>query len=458
MLRLAVMELDAVGVRLGGVFSHPRWVILNGVSANTQILIDQLRQWGGSEFLVVAGEEGVGTQPEVETVFMPSPPGTVMEGFRRFAAKVNEPPRNVRRAVEHFDSEGSARVLGPLFAVPEYFLGRRLYGSRPSAWEELEDKTVADGIWDEAGVARAPSEVVRLEDVADATARLGGPLGAVWAADNSDGWHGGGEMTRWIPDAPTARAVVDEWQDRIRRVRVMPFLEGVPCSIHGVVTNDGVAALLPVELLILRRTDRTGFVYAGVANTWNPPGSIREEMREAARRVGEVLRGRSGHRGPFSIDGVATADGFCPTELNPRFSVGYGIQANTVPGLFGGFFVRALIDGDLDVPAADLERLIVTAADAARGIRCRIPVEGVHERQTTDLAIVDGRVTPDPDGDRLELGPSPFGSVLFWAVDAARIPHGSLFAPYAAQVIDYARETWGISVPESVPAADLTRN
>lgn len=447
--------MEWISERLGEVFSHPRWIILNGVSANTQILIDQLKEWGGSEFLVVAGEEGVGNQPEAETVFMPSPPGTVMEGFRRFAGKVNEPPRHVRQAVDEFDPDGTARVLGPLFAIPEYLLDRPLYGSRPSAWEALEDKTAADGIWDEAGIARAPSEIVRIEFAEEATARLAGPMGAVWAADNSDGWHGGGEMTRWIPDLATGRAVVADWEARIRRVRVMPFLDGVPCSVHGVVTDDGVAALRPVELLILRRTDRTGFVYAGVANTWDPPTWVSDEMRQAARSVGEVLRRRSGHRGPFSIDGVATADGFRPTELNPRFSVGYGIQANTVPTLHGGFFVRALVEGDIDVPATDLEKLIVDAATANRAVRLGIPVEGVHERQTTNLAIAGDRVTVDPDGDRLELGPSPSGSYLFWGVDASRVPPGPPFAPYAAQVIDFARATWGTPVPECIPAVDV---
>ncbi|MFP5332697.1 MAG: hypothetical protein ACLGHX_10115 [Acidimicrobiia bacterium] len=449
--------MDWITERLGQVFSHSRWIILNGVSANTQLLIDQLREWGGSEFLVVAGEEGVGTQPDVEKVFMPSPPGTVMEGFRRFAAKVSEPPPNVRRAVDRFDPDGTARVLGPVFAAPDYFLGRRLYGTRPLAWEGLEDKTAADAIWDQAEVARAPSEVIRLDDATEATARLAGSSGAVWAADNTDGWHGGGEMTRWVSGPEMAATVISDWRDRVRRVRVMPFLDGVPCSIHGVVTSDGVAALRPVELLILRRTDRTGFVYAGVANTWDPPASIREDMRDAARRVGEILRRQTGHRGPFSIDGVVTADGFRPTELNPRFSVGYGIQAGAVPELKGGFFVRALVEGDIDVPAMELEDRIVTAADAQRAVRLGVPVEGVHEPQSTHLLVDDaGNLSEDPDGDLLEIGPSPSGSFLFWAVDPTEIEPGSRFAPLATEVIRFARQRWGIPIPECEPAPDVT--
>lgn len=449
------MDLDQIATRLSQLFSHPRWIILNGVSADSQQLIDTLGEWGAGEFLVVAGEDGVGEQPDAKVVFMPSPPGTVMEGFRRFARKVDDPPDHVREAVDLFDPDGTARVLGPVFGAPAGFLGRHLYGTRPAAWEALEDKTVVDAIWDEAAIPRAPSELVALADAPAAAGRLAGAIGTVWAADNTNGWHGGGEMTRWVPDDETARDVFDEFTGRTRTVRVMPFLEGVPCSIHGVVTGDGVAALRPVALLILRRLDRKGFVYAGVANTWDPPSWIRSDMRGAARSVGEVLRRRLDYRGPFSIDGVATSDGFRPTELNPRFSVGYAIQANAVPDLRGIFFVRALVEGDLDPAAAELEQLIVTAADASRGVRVGFPVEGVHERRSFSLLPGGAGVIEATDGDLLELGPSPAGSFLFWNVGPDRIEKGARMAPHAAAVADFARESWDLPIPLCEPAPDV---
>ena len=36
------------------------------------------------------------------------------------------------------------------------------------------------------------------------------------------------------------------------RVRVLPFLDGVPCSIHGIVLPEGTAVFRPVEIAILR--------------------------------------------------------------------------------------------------------------------------------------------------------------------------------------------------------------
>lgn len=450
------MDTDHITARLGELFSHHRWILLSDVSAHTQPVIDQLREWGGSEFLVVAGQTGVGDQPEVEVVHMPSPPGTVMEGFRRFAARVWDPPPEVRRAVDRFDQDGTARVIGPQFGTPTVFLGRRLYGARPEEWEALEDKTKVDAIWDEAGVARAPSVVVELDAAVSAAADLAGDMGTVWAADNTEGWHGGGEYVRWVGDVGTAARTVEELRGKAHRVRVMPFLDGIPCSIHGVVTPDGVAALRPVELLILRKRNRTGFVYAGVADTWDPPLTVRDEMRSAARSVGEVLRRISGHRGPFSIDGVATTEGFRPTELNPRSSVGYGIQAGTVPELLGSFFVRALVEGDLDVPARWLEELIVTSADASRVIRMGVPVTGSFSPAVLKLAAADGAVTVDPDGDTLEIGPSPTGSFMLWRVDAARIPPGAPFGDYAAQAVALAVDHWNVPIASVVSAVDVS--
>lgn len=449
------MDTARIRTRLAEIFAHPRWIIVYGVSANTQPLIDQLQEWGATEFLVVAGEHGVGDQPNVPVVLMPSPPGTVMEGFRRFAARVSDPPPDVRRAVDAFDPDGSARVLGGYFGLPREFLGRRLYGVRPPEWERLEDKTLADGIWDEAGVERSSSEVVEIGHAPAAAAGLAGPLGTVWAVDNTDGWHGGGEGTFWVPNAQRAEELTEDLRGRATSVRVMPFLEGLPCSIHGVVTGDGVAALLPVELLILRRRDRRGFVYAGVANTWNAPSGLAEQMRQAARRVGEVLRRRHHHRGPFSIDGVASVEGFRPTELNPRFSVGYGIQQAALAGLNGGFFVRALVEGDLQVSARDFELAVCEAAARSRAIRMGVPIEGRYPEATMKVRVAGDSVERSDDGAELEIGPSPSGSFLFWDIDAATVPAGPPFASYAAAALALAAEVWGLPIAEVDAAPEV---
>lgn len=50
-------------------------------------------------------------------------------------------------------------------------------------------------------------------------------------------------------------------------------------------------------------------------------------MRDVARSVGALIRSEVGYLGAFGIDGVCTAEGFFPTELNPRLTGGLGMQA-----------------------------------------------------------------------------------------------------------------------------------
>ena len=119
--------------------------------------------------------------------------------------------------------------------------------------------------------------------------RAGRPLGAVWSGDARDGFNGGGNYVRWIATTTTGRAA-GFFGPRCDRVRVMPFLDGVPCSIHGFVLPDGTAVFRPVEIVTLRDAARRQFVYGGLGTYWDPPAADREEMREAARRVGDHLR------------------------------------------------------------------------------------------------------------------------------------------------------------------------
>jgi hypothetical protein len=112
----------------------------------------------------------------------------------------------------------------------------------------------------------------------------------VWSGDARDGFNGGGNYVRWVVDRrdrATARAF---FATRCDRVRVMPFLDGMPCSIHGLVLPDGTAALRPVEIAILRNAADRRFVYGGLGTSWDPPAADRDEMRDAVRRVGAHLQ------------------------------------------------------------------------------------------------------------------------------------------------------------------------
>jgi len=90
-------------------------------------------------------------------------------------------------------------------------------------------------------------------------------------------------------------------------------------------------------------------------------------MGEAARRIGDVLHRDVRFRGAFTLDGVATADGFRPTELNPRFGAGLGVITSGLGGLPLHLVLDLVVAGrDLGVSAVDLEREILAEADARR--------------------------------------------------------------------------------------------
>jgi hypothetical protein len=278
-------------------------------------------------------------------------------------------------------------------------------------------------------------------------------------ADNTTGWHGGGEYARWI----TAPAAFDEalmwFGARANEVRVMPFLDGIPCSIHGFVSRSGIAAFRPVEMLIAR-TEPAGFFYMGFATTWDPPEPVRNEMRSAARSVARLLAAEVGYLGPFSIDGVATADGFRPTELNPRLSPGLGVQASTVEGLALGCATRAMIEGDLDIDAGWLEDLVVHSADAIRIATCNMiaPESTVPDRREVSVrgrsVIEAGEEKPD---GVLETGPAAAGSYTRLTLEADAIPKGESMAPYAVSAARLAAEIWDLTVPVLSPAPDVLR-
>ena len=133
----------------------------------------------------------------------------------------------------------------------------------------------------------------------------------------------------------------------------------------GTVLPEGTAVFRPVEIAILRGPDRT-FTYGGLSTYWDPPAADREEMRDVARRVGEHLRTTRGYTGMFGIDGVLTADGFRPTELNPRMSAGAAAVAASVDRRLFLLLQANLVAGRDSVTEVPTSRWQVPAGARAR--------------------------------------------------------------------------------------------
>ena len=356
-----------VSARLAALYAGRRVVLGPGPLAGWAPWVDRLHRLG-CPVLVVATGRGVGPVSEPEVVVEVRAPSVlrVTDELRLHDRLVRSLPAPARAAIDAFDPAREAVwQCGPFVTSDRPIDGRPVTGGRPAAYLALEDKARADGLWSAAGVPHAPYRLLPVDDadaLAAATADLAGPLGAVWSGD---GVSGGGDYVRWVRDEAGQRSARAFFAQHCTRVRVLPFLDGVPCSIHAMVLPEGTAAFRPVRITVQRDAVTGCFVHGGLSSRWDPPPADRAAMRAVAHRVGAHLADAHGYRGAFGIDGVLTADGFRPTELNPRMSAGLLLLARADPDLVALLQSALLAGRDPGLTAADVETLL-PVLDAVR--------------------------------------------------------------------------------------------
>jgi hypothetical protein len=456
-------RLPTLSDSLRPLFAGRKVVVTGGPLAAMTSMCRRLRELGTERPFLLATGLGTGELPRPEeadwcVVELRAP--DVIAEIRAAMRLLRLLPGDVLAALDRWDPAREALVLSPMFNELPEIAGRRVYGPRRPEWRRLEDKVVIDALWDDLGVTRAPSEVVPAEAAAlrAAAGRLDRGAGTAWAGDARQGFNGGAFCLRWVRDGEDAAEAATFLAARCHRVRVMPFLEGVPCSIHGVVFPQGVATFRPVEMVTLRRPGSSRLRYAGAATFWDPPAADREVMRDLARRVGEGLRERVGYRGAFTVDGVLAAEGFLPTELNPRLGAGLGIMTRDLPGLPVGLLDRALIEGEtLAFGAADLERQVLAAADRTRaGGAWTVTEVAAGATRELPVAFEDGACRPTVEGGEadgvLSFGPSGVGGFVRLALDPDRIAAGPPVAPLAVAAFALADERFGADIGPLEPA------
>jgi hypothetical protein len=267
-----------------------------------------------------------------------------------------------REAVEAFDPLHEALALGNNWQHSPELAGRRFVGPRRREWAVFEDKTEVGRLWLSAGITCAPSLVVGTskEALGAASKSLDQGQGTVWAGDHRDGEHHSGRHVRWVYNDEQMAAATSYFGARCDRVRVMPFLQGEPCAIHGFAGDDGVAVLRPVAMDIDLDDNAGRFAYRASHMSWDPGRNSQQEIRSAAAAVGAQLASRVGYRGAFCIDGILTSEGFRPTELNARWGASLSTIALSISEVPLRFVHAFMADGeaeDWDLPT--LERLVL---------------------------------------------------------------------------------------------------
>ena len=436
-----------------------RWIVCADAVAGFTAMLRRWREQGYPRPLVLGGGLGTGDLPtaeECELVLLGTSAETMMGGIRAFHEALRHLPPDAIAAIERWDPDGTARILGSFLDTDLSIGRRRTWAARPESWIALEDKTRVHEVWEAADVEHRPGVVVpaRAADLVAAARGLGGAT--VWAGDNREGWHGGAEYTRYVADPDDASPTVEFMEAHCDAVRVMPYLAGVPCSIHGMVFRDAVAAFRPIEMVVFRVPGSDRFRYSSVSTSWDPPPAVREEMRAAARRVGTHLRSLVGYRGVFTMDGVATAQGWIPTELNPRFGAGLAPvgRVSDLP-LLG--ISRLLVAGeDAGLDPVEIEDLAVTAADANRHIGGMFTLTRPITAPAATRVEWDGAaVVPVGEGEgngALELGPAATGGLVRFTLDPAAVVPGIQAAPVVAAALAAADRHWDLGIGTLLPA------
>ena len=422
-----------------------------------------VRSLGAARPFLLAAGVGTGPLPSEEEgdrhVLQLTAPDIVSE-TRTIMSLLANLPAEALAALDRYDPDHEALVLSPPANELRSIAGRRVYAPRRPSWRRLEDKTLIDELWDAHGIRRPPSEVVPAtgEAMLAAARRMDRGLGTVWSGDTREGVNGGAVYVRWVRDEWDAAEAVAFFTIHCDRARVVPFIEGVPCSIHGLVLADGVAVLRPVEMITLRPSGSNRLVFAGAATFWDPPEGDREAMRRVAGVVGVALRDQVGYLGAFTVDGVLSEDGFLPTELNTRYGAGLMVMADGREDLPLWLLNLAVVEGErLGIRSAVLEADVLDRADQHRsGAVWTVTHQAPATSRQRPVAFSPGGCRFTDPGEQpagtLWFGPSNVGGYLRLALDPARIPVGPPVAPLAVDAFALADERLATSIGPMSPA------
>lgn len=429
-------------------------IVFAPVLAATATRVEHYRQLGVTAQLVVTFGDGTGPLPSGDDLTVVrtgygAPVRSATDELSAWTRLLDDPPVEVLEAVERFDPTGAALVISTTpTASPRLIFGRASFGGRSAADEALEDKTLCGPIFTAAGLATAPEEIVAADrrSLRAGAARLDEGAGVVISADASHGLNGGASKVWWLRPGAEPEPILERVCASGRTARVMPFLEGQPCSIHGIVTDQGVLILRPVELCMLRPVGGTGFVQAGISSWWDPSAAQRHQMRAAARATGEVLARVHGYRGAFGIDGILTAEGFRAHELNPRFSGGISAlnKGVDVPLNLLDQTVRSGVHLDFDADA--VEQRLLDELDAHRFGTAYLSTGSVSPSETTTVLVTgtpDELRSCDDEGaavGRLELGPAAMGGLVRFTPH--RCTPGTRLTQWAAAALELADSLW----------------
>jgi len=436
-------------------FGGRLWIVAFPVLVAAEAIAKQLISLGAERVLAVGVTEGVRGSAE------PEPCAELerlclhgdllgldyMNGIRGAERLLDQLNEEQLAQVERFDPQGEALVIRVIFSESDSFAGRRVYGARRASWMALEDKLIIDALWDEVGIKRSPSmkSKLSLSELIEAAELLDRGYGVVIAGDNRSGYHGGAARTRWARGPKQLNRIAQELSKECDEARVMPYLKGVSCSIHGWVFPQGQLSLRPCEMLVYE-SEETCFEYLGAAIHWRPNDRVKAQMIEAAERVARHLKEQLDYRGVFTIDGIADEERFYPTELNPRFGGAIARMALITPQLPLLLMHYATIEGALSaLDIQGLRGLILEASELSSSIRPSQGLKAPCERQEEAHFVYRDeawrRCEAELEGASVvRWGPAQLGSMLIVTAAQSSFEDGAPTLPRCLTLLEAAQE------------------
>ena len=452
----------ALTERLRGLYGDRKVVLAGGTRLTRRV--QELQHLGAGQTLVISTDDSAPLYNSQVATWLPlGISGLIATEQMGLEEALSSPTPELAEALREFDPDGDALVIGSHYMTLAEVAGRSVLNHRRPEWVALENKTTIDALWRELSVPHAPAHVFDAErdslwPLWQASEVLDDGWGVVWSGDGP-AINGGANFVRRVRTLSEAKRVFRHLAPRCASIRVMPFLEGIPVSVHGVVFPDGTAVLRPIEMVVPRRTESARFLYAGCASFYDPPAAIRDEMRNLARRVGEQLRTSVGYRGTFTLDGVATEHGFRPTEINTRYGGAMTCFEDALPQLPLALVQVALVAGhDIGISSIEFEDLLVRAADASR-----ISAIGANVKAVSPTAEVERPVVwtewacrwahedEAPHGT-LRLKPGRIGGRLELDLYQDGVRPGRAAAPLVVSAFALADQDWSTGLGPLEPA------
>ncbi len=432
---------------LAAAVAGRRFVLVGHAWEEQRATVDALRQLGAAGVFVLISGSPVATPPPGVMVQCLGPDDAATPaGISQLRQAIDAPSAALVRRLDEWDPERRALVLDTPLGRGSTVLGRRRYGWTRDAWAVFEQKTAVDCLWPRAGLRAAESAVVPLErrPLLAAVRHLDTGRGTVWAGESTGVTNTSALNLRWVRDAAGLDAAVKFFTPNSGRVRIMPFLDGMPCSIHGLVLPDGIAVFRPLELVVLHDERSGRFEFAGTSTLWDCPPPVHKELASVVRRVGRRLIAEAGYRGAFTLDGIMTDEGFRPTEVNARLGSGLA-PAVTMPAIPLYLLNAVAIEEELAnpcVPPQTVEAVVLEALDRRRVARILVTAPGEIFTRIS-LGCREGRYAPVPahDADVVIIATPRSGGTTLEIVPSPARQSGNVVGPLVAAALDYWNRT-----------------